>query len=98
MSGGLASKGLSTGFVMDAVWEGRVHAGGRLVNGAGDLVNGLCNGLADGSGGPLWERRVHAGGRVVNGAGDLVNRLCHGLADENGRSALGGRESMREGG
>ena len=51
-----------------------------------------------GTDGPLWVGRVHAGGRMVNGAGDLVNRLCHGLADENGRSALGGRESMREGG
>ena len=70
MSGGLASKGLSTGFVMDAVWEGRVHAGGRLVNGAGIWVNGLCRGLADGNGCPLWEGRVHAGGLPTDSVAD----------------------------
>ena len=34
---------------------GGVYAGGRMVNGAGDLVNGLCRGLAGGNGCPLWE-------------------------------------------
>ena len=45
-----------------------------MVNGAGDLVNGLCRGLADGSGGPLWERRVHAGGRITLNLTCLVRR------------------------
>ena len=81
----------------------QVHASGLVKKGAPKTcqvlaVNGLCHGLAGGNGCPLWVGRVHTGGRLVNGAGDLVNRLCHGLADENGRSALGGRESMREGG
>ncbi len=40
------------------LWEGKVHAGGRLVSGAGIWVNGLCQGLADGKGCPLWEMKV----------------------------------------
>jgi hypothetical protein len=40
---------------------GRVPAGGRLVNGAGDLVNGLCRILADRNGCLLWEGKSPRG-------------------------------------
>ena len=69
-----------------------------MVNGAGDLVNRLCHGLADGNGWSALGGESPRGREAVNGAGIWVNGLCRGRFARTGTDVRFGWWRVHAGG